>query len=61
MRRKGRHVKGEAVNTAKLTADQVKEIASLVGHNQRLLAERYGVDRTMIGRIMRKKAWRHLW
>lgn len=71
---KGRHVcgmvvhperaaRGERVHTAKLTAQQVRDIRAnyaLCRVTQRELAERFGVDSSTINRIVRGKRWRHI-
>ncbi len=63
--------RGENVNTAKITAEQVKEIRTayaadpLVAANRRsrvsyALAEKYGVSRGMIVRIVSRLCWAHV-
>ena len=52
---------GERHGHAKLTNEQVCEIRRLKGSMyQREIAGRYGVTQTMVGRILRGKAWTHL-
>ena len=58
-----RHAHGEAVGTAKLTAEEVQEIREIYvtgGANQIELAELFGVTRSNIGFIVREKSWKHL-
>ena len=68
---KGRRAKGEAVNTAKLTEAQVREIrrlyepAAVRGQHlgrtsNREIARRYGVSDAMISYILRGTSWRHV-
>ena len=68
---KGRRAKGEAVNTAKLTKAQVREIrrlyvpATRAGAGQKRttnieIGKRYGVSDAMISYILRGKSWRHV-
>jgi len=47
---------------AKLTEAQVREIKTALasGEIQRVLAEKYGVDQSVISNIKRGKAWKHL-
>lgn len=58
-RRHGTNVQGEMINTAKLTADQVREIRR-VGHPIRRHAEKYGVSETLVSLILRRKVWQHV-
>jgi len=54
---------GERNPAAKLTADQVREIRqthSEIHCPYRVLSEQFGVTRAMIGRIVRRVAWRHI-
>jgi transposase len=53
---------GEAVNTAKLTADQVLEMRSRYsrGENQYKLAKAFGVHQATVFRIVTCKTWRHV-
>jgi len=61
---KGRdnHVKGERVNTAKLTAEQVIEIRRLhkLGETASSLARRYGVASTAVDAIVHRRSWKHI-
>jgi len=55
--------RGERINTAKLTADQVKEIRRLYasfGYTQLDLSLRFGVSRSQIGHIIRRDYWKHV-
>lgn len=54
---------GEKNGRVKLTADQVLEIRRLYaggGWLQRELGEKFGVARSIIGRIIRRKLWAHI-
>lgn len=54
----GTSPRGENCGTAKLTAEQVIEIRSLLGKEfQREIAKRYGVSQGLISRIAVGKAW----
>ncbi|WP_332763973.1 HNH endonuclease signature motif containing protein [Phenylobacterium sp.] len=58
--RRGR-VRGEAVNTAKLTAEQVLEIRALFGRlPHRMIAERFGVTKSQIDKIRSGVCWAHV-
>jgi len=49
---------GEANGSAKLTAEQVREIRRLRGTvNQRAIAARFGVGKTIVGAIQRGENW----
>jgi hypothetical protein len=55
--------RGEAVTTAKLTEQQVRDIRERYasgGINQYQLADEYGVTQVLISRIIRRKVWRHV-
>lgn len=54
--------KGEKVNTAKLTANEVCEIRHLrtQGRTQQFLADQFGVLQTTISRILLRQHWKHL-
>lgn len=59
----GRSIRGESVNTAKLTAEQVFEIRTLYKEgdiSQTELAAIFGVDQTQISRIVLGQAWKHI-
>lgn len=60
---KERHVKGERVGSAKLTADQVGQIRHEYGSgfsNQSALSKKFGVAFQTISRIVRNEMWRHV-
>jgi hypothetical protein len=59
--------KGEERYNAKLTEEKVKKIRKLYGlrekykkYNLNYLADKYGVDRTLIGKIVKGTAWKHV-
>lgn len=59
----GKQVRGEQVNTARLTAEQVVEIRRLHRENGlggRRLAARFGVARNAIYMILKRQSWAHL-
>jgi len=60
--RHGTAIRGEQVNTAKLTAPQVTEIRIRRQHGEKLksLAEEFGVSETMISLIVRRRNWQHV-
>jgi hypothetical protein len=53
-------VRGGAVFGAKLTEQDVQAILASDVHPNRLLAEQYGVDSSLIGLIRRRQVWRHV-
>lgn len=55
-------VRGENVNTAKLTEADVMDIRKekAAGANSRTLAERYGISKGAINRVATGKTWKHL-
>jgi predicted XRE-type DNA-binding protein len=56
-------VRGERVNTAKLTSRDVQKILHLVlaeYRTQRSVAEMFGVSQVLVGKIVRGKVWRHV-
>ena len=60
---KGRANKGEAVNTNKLTSEQVKEIRAIYktgALNKSELAREYGVYHSNIISIVNNKTWKHI-
>ena len=61
-RRKSPSFKGEENNTAKLTADEVREIRALhaSGISGAALGRRYGVSKVNISDIVRRRTWRHI-
>lgn len=60
-RHKG-YARGEAVNTARLTAIDVRRIRAMVadGTTRRSMAREYGVQPTTIGSIVSGKTWAHV-
>jgi hypothetical protein len=52
---RGRHGHGGA----KLSADQVREIRAS-SESDRVLGERFGVDRNNISAIRRRETWKHI-
>lgn len=60
---KGRHLKGEAIPTSKLTTKDVSEIKDLVAngvYTQNTLGQLYNVNRTTISHIKTEKYWKHV-
>lgn len=59
---RGRSVRGERVNTAKLTVANVEEMRLLYrnGSTQTALAMRFGVTQVMVSAIVRGKSWTHV-
>ncbi len=61
---KGRQIRchGEAVNTAKLSEEKVREIRALhaEGWTQRRLVEKFGIGQTTISRIILRQYWKHV-
>lgn len=55
-----RQHRGEQINTAKLTADQVREIRNRPHESQRALAREYGVSQRAILFILQRRTWRHV-
>lgn len=61
--RKGRQFRGEQlVGTCKLTEAKVKTIRALAkkGRTHQVIADQFGVDRTNIGCVVRRKTWAHV-
>ena len=60
--RNGRSVRGERVNTARLTEIQIIEIRkkSKLGQNNCMLAREYGIPNGSISSIVRGKSWKHV-
>jgi hypothetical protein len=54
-----KQARGERINTAKLTAKQVRAIRATSG-TQNEIADRYGVHRSLIGYIKRRQVWAHV-
>lgn len=61
-RGRNRQPKGEANAKAKLTADQVREIRAHVaaGNDCGYIADVFGVDRSVVCRIVNRKIWSHV-
>lgn len=59
---KGRHAHGERSGAAKLTEGKIREIRALAagGRSGRSIAREFGVDHRVIGRVIRREAWRHV-
>jgi len=57
--RHGMNVKGEMINTAKLCADNVREIRR-IGMPLKQHARKYGVSEQLISLIIRRKVWKHV-
>jgi hypothetical protein len=59
---KGRSLRGERHNLAKLTDDQVRAIrdAFLRGMGVRALGREYNVTHQLVGLIVRRKIWKHV-
>lgn len=59
---RGRVPKGERAGSSKLRADDVAEIRRLAaeGVSQRVIAERFGVGRVQVSRIVNRHQWRHI-
>jgi hypothetical protein len=56
----GRLHRGEQITSAKLTTTQVLEIRSAVGCTRKELAEKYGVGRQQISKILLGRLWTHV-
>ena len=60
---RGRSLRGSKNPLSKVTEDQVKEIRKLYKEtkiSQQKLAERYGIDQTVVSRIILHKSWKHV-
>lgn len=60
---KGRHVHGERCHNAKVTEAQVREIRRLHATTkvtQAAIARRFGLQKQLVGRIIRRATWHHL-
>ena len=55
----GTRICGERINTAKLTAADVREIRDS-GQSAGVLAEKFGVTKTLIYMILGRKVWKHI-
>lgn len=56
-------MRGERVNTATLTADDVRSIRirySNGGVSQQALADEHGIDQTSVSRILHRQTWAHI-
>lgn len=51
---------GKQSHYAKLTEEDVRAIRADTANTQAALAEKYGISREGIGRIIRRQSWRHL-
>lgn len=60
--RKGRQARGEKVNTAKLSSDQIKQIRirSVNGETESRLANEFGVSQPAIFFIVHRMTWKHI-
>lgn len=61
--KQGRHVRGEKVQTAKLTKTEVLSIryeSEFYGTSNRGLAVKYNVDIKLIWRIIKRETWKHI-
>ncbi len=56
----GTRLRGEEINTAKLTVADVQEIRR-IGYPLRQHAERFGVTETLVSYILRRKVWKHVY
>jgi hypothetical protein len=56
---KGRHATGAGMGTSKLTDEQVLAIRGDT-RIHRVIAEEYGISRSLVGLIHNRKAWKHL-
>jgi hypothetical protein len=57
------HARGEGVGTARLTADDVREIRRLYAAgdiNQDELARRFGIHTSNVSMIVNRKSWKHI-
>lgn len=52
--------KGENHNLSKLTNEQAMYIYKNKTYNNKALADRFGVDRSIISKIRNKKIWKHI-
>lgn len=59
-RGRGHVLKGENIATAKLTAEQVREIRASVHLSLREIASKYGIDKSNAWSIRTGKSWKHV-
>lgn len=54
--------RGSAVKNAKYTEDQVRalKLDALAGDSRKVLQERYGMSKVMVGYILTGKSWKHV-
>lgn len=58
---KGRQAKGKAIPQAKLTEAEVRDIRFLYPKmSQQALANKYGVNQTIISDVVRRRTWKHV-
>jgi DNA-binding transcriptional regulator YiaG len=57
---RGRQPRGQKVNHAKLTEQDVLEIRAINGMSQQAIADQYGVSQNAIGHIVNRKTWAHI-
>lgn len=60
---RGRQVKGERVNTARLDVDKVRQIRRQYaegGVTQLMLADQYGVKESSVWSVIHRQSWRHV-
>lgn len=59
---KGRSAKGSRHSQAKLDESKVQEIRRLrgTGMHQKVIAEKFGVARTLVSRIVNRRIWTHI-
>ena len=60
MNSRGRQALGSNHGSAKLTEQDVLEIRAITGMTQRAIADHFGVDRSAISLIIRRKTWQHI-
>lgn len=56
----GTHQIGENNSFSKMTEIQIKEIRSISGMTNAQIARKYGVTRSLIGYIVKRKIWKHI-
>jgi len=55
----GTRLRGERINTAKITEDIVREIRS-IGYPLKQHADRFGITQTLVSYILRHRIWKHV-